>query len=252
MNNDYKSRELIKYLNLLIDLADLKAYYNEMGGEDQQVVDFLESYEENAIDQHSRYLKTEISEMLRDPMYKPYMERLLNEYKKVGLVDENEAKVFEGELRLQKMEEEMKNARQKKIRGVGRMNKFVGGLDKQKIAGMFNYAEYEDNPIDILLTFKNTPADFQESLAAEKDSLMLLQKRQELQIELTRLKLMAKDDEEKRFLIDKFGKDLNMNLDILELPDKKKDSKLITELQKGKEEKKKDDGTEEKIGRAHV
>ena len=130
--------------------------------------------------------------------------------------------------------------------GIGKMNKFAGGLDKQKIAGMFNYSEYEDNPIDILLTFKNTPVDFEQTLATEKDSLMLLQKRQELQIELTRLKLMAKDDEEKKFLIDKFGKDLNMNLDILELPDKKKDSKLIKDLEKGKEENKKEDGKEDK------
>lgn len=203
---------------MLYDLMDVKVYYNEMGGTDTAVSDALENLEEGVIDQHTHLLKSEMPAMLKNPIFQPYMEKLLNEYKKVDLISENEAKIFEGELKLQKFDEEMKNLKKKKIRGLGGMLKMGTGLDKLKIAQLFEYYNaVENDPIDVMLLMKMNAGDIAQT-STEKDSLMLLQRRQELQIELHRMKLDIHADEEKKFLIDKFAQELNLNIDSLPMP----------------------------------
>lgn len=215
-NSDLKSKELIKYLNLLYDMSDVKVFYTELGGKDIDVANALENLEEGIIEQHSEFLKKEMPAMLRDPMYKPYTERLLNEYKSIGLVDETEAKIFEGELRLQRFEEELKEQKKKKVRNLGGMTKIGLGFDKNLIAsrmGDYNQANMRDS-IDMLMIFKSDPDRLMQN-NTEKDSMTLIESRRMLQIELQKLKARMASDDERQFLIKRFGDDLDLNLDQL-------------------------------------
>ena len=218
VNREFVSKELMKYINLLYDIMDIKVYYNEMGGTDPDVGGAFEELEEGILTQHTVILKKEMPGMLKNPIFQPYMEKLLNEYKKVELIDDNEAKIFESEMKLQKFDEEMKNLKKKKIRGLGDMNKIGTGLDKVKIASLFDYYNTAENdPIDVLLLLKMDADKVHES-AAEKDSLMLLQRRQELQIELQRMRVAMADDDERKFIVEKFSKELNLDVTKLPLP----------------------------------
>ena len=214
-NSDPKSKELVKYLNLLYDMMDVKVFYTELGGKDIDVSNALEGLEESIIEQHSEFLKKEMPAMLRDPMYKPYTERLLNEYKAIGLVDETEAKIFEGELRLQRFEEELKDQKKKKVRNLGGMTKIGLGIDKNLIASKMDYTNVNlRDSIDLLMIFKSDPDKLMQN-NTEKDSMTLIETRQMLQRELQKLKLQMTKEDERQFLIDKFGADLNLNLDTL-------------------------------------
>lgn len=226
VNEDFKSKELMKYINLLYDIMDVKEYYNKMGGTDSTVSDSIVDLEDCIYEQHTHILKGEMPKMLKNPIFQPYMQKLLNEYKKMQLIDENEAKMFEGEMKLQQFEEEMKNIKKKKVRGIVGMMKIGTGLDKMKIAKLFDYySAAGDDPTDIMLLMKMNPGEAAD-VATEKDSLLLLQKRQELQIELTRLRNDMHLDDEKRFLVEKFGSELNLNLSSLPMP--KSTTKQVT------------------------
>ncbi len=218
VNSDHKSQELVRYLNTLYDFMDVKAYYVELGGTEQAVIDAVEAMEETVTSQHTYFLKAEMPALLRDPLFQPYTERLLNEYKKMGLVSEEEAKVFEGELQLQRYAQEVVSLKKnKKVRGIAGMNKLPSGLDKQRIAALFDYYAAADNDVvDTLLLFKMAGGATDLS-ATEQQSSVLLQRRHELQNELLRIKRDMKDDQQTQFLVDKFGKDLNLNLDLLNL-----------------------------------
>ena len=249
VNADHKSQELIRFLNTLYDFMDVKAYYVELGGKEQDVVDAIESMEETVTSQHTYFLKAEMPSLLRDPLFQPYTERLLNEYKKMGLVTEEEAKIFEGEIQLQRYAQEMVNLKKhKKVRGIAGMNKIPTGLDKQKIAALFDYYQAADNDVvDTLLLFKMSGGAADLS-ATEQQSNVLLQRRHELQNELLRIKRDMKDDQQTQFLVEKFGKDLNLNLDILNLdkpqakaslPNAPKDPKAKDGADAGKADKEK-------------
>ena len=228
VNGDFKSKELMKFINLLYDIMDVKVFYNEMGGTDGTVSDAIEELEDCILDQHTHMLKGEMPGMLKNPIFQPYMQKLLNEYKKVQLIDNNEAKVFEGEIKLQQFEEEMKDIKKKKIRGIGGMMKMGTGLDKMKIAKLFDYySAAGDDPTDIMLLMKMNQGEAA-GVATEKDSLLLLQRRQELQIELQRLRNDMHLDDEKRFMVEQFSNEMNINLSSMPVSSTKKATKKVT------------------------
>lgn len=185
------------------DLEDVKDRFEEMGGENEEFLEHLEQNGDTLYQEHTNLLRAEIPKMLNDPIYQPYMAKLIDAFKKNGLVTDAELKYFKGTLDLQNLDKNMmENRKRKRGRNLGKaINIHAEGLNKQQLLSEFDQLNNYYNPVDTLLTLKYDPntAEVRGENGEELDSLTLLQKREELKTALLRLKKDKKLDEEQKF-----------------------------------------------------
>ena len=202
------NKNLIKYLNIVRDLADVRNYYSEMGGDKQSFAEKLDEIEDQVVDEHKEVLRDEIPKMLGDPRYQPYMKDLVKHYAEDGIITENEVKYFEGEMKLKELADELALVKDKKKRRRllgGHRLMFPTGLDKAKLLNQYTFKDKAFyDPIETLLILKKDPEDF--GIAPDEiDSLTLLQQRQALGVALRRLKVTGAMTEEQKFMAEKLG-----------------------------------------------
>ena len=144
-----------------------------MGGVDEEFQKKAEEMEEELVNDHGQELRREIPGMLKDPRLKPYMKDLVKIYKEGDLLDNFEAKYFEGNVKISELEEEMKRIKDKKIsRRIlgGNLITRGNGLDKPALLAQVDFTGNMFDPISILLNLKKNPMgerneeDIQDSL----------------------------------------------------------------------------------------